>query len=98
VRRLYLQHLIATTPADKLRVALESLATPEVRKRIQLNINTLLGNPEEIVPYFTRNDADEVLLLLGSVLKGQQIDPYQLTAAQQKQIKDALDNSKIDSP
>jgi hypothetical protein len=48
VRRLYLQNLIANTPRDKLRAALQSLATPEVRARMQLDINYLLEHPDEV--------------------------------------------------
>jgi hypothetical protein len=97
IRRLYLQHLIANTPPDKLREALESLATPEVRKRIQLDINSLLDHPDEIVPYFTTKDADEVLLLVGTVLKGQKVDPFNLSPAQQDNIKQALETNKVDN-
>lgn len=97
MRRLYLQHLIAVTPPAKLRVALESLATPEVRKRIQVDINQLLDHPDEIVPYFTNRDADVVLLLVGSVLKGQKVDPYNLTPAQQNEVKQALESKQVDT-
>lgn len=97
IRRLYLQHLIANTPDDKLRVALESLATPEVRKRIQLDINYLLDHPDQIVPYFTSRDADEVLLLVGSVLRGERIDPFNLTPSQQNKIKQALEDNTVDN-
>jgi len=97
VRRLYLQHLIANTESAKLREALESLATPEVRQRVQVDTNYLLDHPDEIVPYFTNRDADEVLLLVGNVLKGQKVDPYNLTPSQQNQIKTALETSKIDN-
>jgi hypothetical protein len=97
VRRLYLQHVIATTPKDKLRTLLEPLATPDMRKRIQLDINYLLDHPDEIVPYFTSRDADEVLMLLGSMLnsEGQQVDVRRITPAQQKQLQSAVDNGEL---
>lgn len=88
---------MANTPGPKLREALESLATPEARKKIQLDINYLLDHPDEIVPYFTSKDADEVLLLVGNVLKGQKVDPYNLTPAQQNAIKAALETNKVDN-
>lgn len=97
IRRLYFQHLVANTPPTKLRDALESLATPEARKRIQLDINYLLEHPDEIVPYFTSKDADEVLLLVGNVLKGQKVDPYNLTPAQQTAVKTALETKQVDN-
>jgi hypothetical protein len=97
VRRLYLQHVIATTPKNKLRTLLEPLATPDMRKRIQLDINYLLDHPDEIVPYFTSRDADEVLMLLGSMLnsEGQQVDMRRITPAQQKQLQSAVDNGEL---
>lgn len=58
---------MANTPPPKLREALESLATPEARARIQLDINYLLEHPDEIVPYFTSKDADGVCVWGGLV-------------------------------
>jgi hypothetical protein len=49
------------------------------------------------VPYFTSRDADEVLLLVGNVLKGQKVDPYNLTPSQQTAVKTALETSKVDN-
>lgn len=94
---MYFQHLVANTAPAKLREALESLATPEARKKIQLDINYLLEHPDEIVPYFTSKDADEVLLLVGNVLKGQKVDPYNLTPSQQNAVKTALETNKVDN-
>jgi hypothetical protein len=70
IRRLYFQHLVANTPPPKLREALESLATPEARKRIQLDINYLLEHPDEIVPYFTSKDADGEGICVGGRGRG----------------------------
>ena len=92
-----MQALVANTPPAKLREALESLATPEVKKRIQIDINYLFDHPDEIVPYFTAKDADEVLLLVGSVLKGQKVDPFNLTPSQQNAIKQALETNNVDN-
>ena len=39
----------------------------------------------------------EVLLLVGNVLKGQKIDPYNLTPAQQSAVKTALETNKVDT-
>lgn len=97
VRRLYLQHLISTTPKNKLRALLLPLATPDVRKRVQIDINYLLDHPDEIVPYFTSRDADEVLILLGSMLnsEGAQVDMRHITPAQQKQLQSAVNSGEL---
>jgi hypothetical protein len=97
VRRLYLQHLIATTPKNKLRALLLPLATPDVRKRVQIDINYLLDHPDEIVPYFTSRDADEVLILLGTMLnsEGAQVDLRRITPAQQKQLQSAVNSGEL---
>jgi hypothetical protein len=97
VRRLYLQHVIATTPKNKLRQLLLPLATPDMRSRIQIDINYLLDHPDEIVPYFTSRDADEVLMLLGSMLnsEGQQVDMRRITPAQQKQLQSAVNSGEL---
>lgn len=97
VRRLYLQHLISTTPKNRLRALLLPLATPDVRKRVQIDINYLLDHPDEIVPYFTSRDADEVLILLGSMLnsEGAQVDMRRITPAQQKQLQSAVNSGEL---
>jgi hypothetical protein len=38
-----------------------------------------------------------VLLLVGNVLKGQKVDPYNLTPAQQTAVKTALETNKVDN-
>ncbi|KAF8072738.1 extracellular metalloprotease [Scenedesmus sp. PABB004] len=97
LRRLYLQHLIASTPPKQLRAVLEPLATPDARKKVQLDIDYLIEHPDEIVPYFTSRDADEVLLLLGSMLgeRGEAVDLRHLTPAQQQQLKSAVDSGEL---
>lgn len=92
VRRLYLQHLVASTPSNKLRALLEPLTTPEVRKRIQIDVDYLLDHPDEIVPYFTSIETDEVLQLFAPLVKGQRIDLRNLTLRQQQQLKKLVDD------
>lgn len=76
---------------------LEALATPEVRKKLQLDLKYLIEHPDDIVPYFTSRDADEVLILLGSMLKanGKKVDVRHLTQAQQKQLQAAAQNGEL---
>lgn len=89
--------MIAITPPAKLREALEPLATPEVRQRVQLDLSYLLEHPDAIVPYFTKKDADEALLLVGGLLKGQKFDPTNLSPTQQQTILKALETDKADN-
>ena len=62
-----------------------------------MDVNYLVDHPDEIVPYFTAKDADEVLLLVGSVLKGEKVDPVNLTPSQKEKVKTALEQNKLDS-
>lgn len=97
IRRLYLQHLIAKTPQNRLRAVLAPLAAPEGGKKLQVDVNYLVEHPDEIVPYFTSKAADDVLLTIGSMLaqNGEKVDVRHLTNAQQQQLKTAMDNGQL---
>lgn len=97
IRRLYLQHLIAMTPQNKLRTVLAPLATPDVKKQLNINMDYLLDHPDEIVPFFTSKAADDVLLAIGSMLaqNGEKVDVGHFTSGQQQQLKTAMDNGQL---
>lgn len=74
------------------------LATPEVRRRTQLDMNYLVEHPDEIVAFFTNKAADDVLLTIGSMLGqgGAKGDVRQLTSAQQQRLQTAMANGQLD--
>lgn len=76
---------------------LKPLATAGVGQKQQVDINYLVEHPDEIVPYFTSNAADDVLLTIGSMLaqNGEKVDVQHLTNAQQQQLKTAMDNGQL---
>jgi hypothetical protein len=63
---------------------------------IPLDIDYLIEHPDEIVPYFTSRDADEILLLLGGLLHSTApSDARDLTSAQQARLRAAMDSGEL---